>query len=249
MQTAFKPYLLRLAAALAGILVLVWAYVALLPMAYMESGYPAWVAKSQMLQQCQLGDVAFFGDLRLEAGLIPAELPVPASNFGLAAGTAVEAHTAVARAMACADKPKQAVISLSPGHFGPLSRFFWLLSLRYGFIGPADLWATENLASQLGDDQILRHPDAGRPLRPAARLAVRSSASPRSPSATWCRAASSAATTATRPGWRPCCRRAAGRNTPKAAPSRTTNRNTSPPSCNPPSWKRPSPCCSSTAST
>ena len=73
-------------------MLLVWLYVALLPMAYMEGGYPAWVAKSQMLQDCQLGEVAFFGDSRLEAGVIPALLPVPASNFGLAAGTAVEAR-------------------------------------------------------------------------------------------------------------------------------------------------------------
>ncbi len=161
MQSPFKPYLLRLAAASAGVLLLVWLYVALMPMAFMEGGYPAWVAKSQMLQDCELGDVAFFGDSRLEAGVIPAQLPVPATNFGLAAGTAVEAHSAVRRAMSCPNRPKQAVISLSPGHFGPLSRFFWLLSVRYGFISPGDLWATENLASSLGDTKSFatRTPD------------------------------------------------------------------------------------------
>ena len=158
MQSLFKPYLFRVTAALAGVLALVWLYVALMPMAFMESGYPAWVAKSKMLQDCQLGDVAFFGDSRLEAGVIPALLPVSASNFGLAAGTAVEARSAATRAMACPTLPKQAVISLSPGHFGPLSGFFWLLSLRYGFIGPGELWATENLAQRLGDTKSFATP-------------------------------------------------------------------------------------------
>lgn len=161
MQPSFKRYLVRLGAALAGALAVVWLYVALVQMAYVESGYAAWVAKSVMLDECRLGEVAFFGDSRLEAGVVPALLPVPASNFGLAAGTPVETRSAVRRALRCPVLPAQAVLSLSPEHFGPLSRFFWLLSLRYGFIGPGELLDTERLAGSLGDTQSLatRTPD------------------------------------------------------------------------------------------
>ena len=161
MHSPFQPYLLRVGLALAGVVLLVWAYVAFLPMAYMEGGYPAWVAKMQMLRRCELGDVAFLGDSRLEAGVEPRLLPVPASNFGVAAGTAVETRITVDRALTCPNPPRQAVVSLSPEHFGALSRFFWLLSVRYGFVSPGDLWATETLAGSLGDTQALaaRTPD------------------------------------------------------------------------------------------
>ncbi|GAC1337098.1 MAG: hypothetical protein NVSMB18_01390 [Acetobacteraceae bacterium] len=161
MQSSFRRYLIRLGAILAGVVVLVWCYVALAPMAYLEGGYPAWVAKAEMLRDCRLGEVAFFGDSRLEAGVIPALLPMPASNLGVAAGTAVETRGAVRRALACPTPPRQAVISLSPEHFGPLSRFFWILSVRYGFIGPGELWETEALADRLGDRESFstRTPD------------------------------------------------------------------------------------------
>jgi len=158
MQPSFKRYLAGLGAALAGVLASVWLYVALMQMAYVESGYAAWVAKSNMLDACRLGEVAFFGDSRLEAGVVPALLPVPASNFAVAAGTAVETRSAVDRALRCPVAPRQAVLSLSPEHFGPLSRFFWLLTLRYGFLAPGELLQTERLADSLGDAQSFATP-------------------------------------------------------------------------------------------
>ena len=155
MQPSFSRYLLFFGGAMAGVLLLAWLYVALAPMAFMESGYAAWAAKTTMLGECRLGQLALFGDSRLEAGVIPAGLPVPSSNFGLAAGTAVEAHSAVRRAVACPDAPGQAVIALVPEHFGKLSKFFWILSLRYGFLSPGEVLQTESWAARLGDHETL----------------------------------------------------------------------------------------------
>lgn len=153
MQRPFARYLAICGISLVGVLALTWVYVALAPMAFMESGYATWAAKSTMLRECRLGQVAFFGDSRLEAGVIPAALPVPASNFGLAAGTAVEANSAIRRALACPDLPRQAVIALVPEHFGPLSKFFWALSVRYGFLSPGEVWQAETIAARVGDRQ------------------------------------------------------------------------------------------------
>lgn len=158
MQPSFSRYLLIFAGSLVAVVLLAWAYVASAPMAFMESGYAAWAAKSTMLRECRLGQVTFFGDSRLEAGVIPAALPVEASNFGLAAGTPIETYSAVTRALRCPVLPRQAVIALVPEHFGPLSKFFWLLSLRYGFIGPGELIQTEDWAARLGDTQTLATP-------------------------------------------------------------------------------------------
>src|SRR3954453_7106131 len=102
MPTPFARYLVRLGASLLAVFVAVWAYIAFAPMAFLESGYATWQAKRAMLQDCQLGQIAFVGHSRLGSGVVPALLPVPAINFGLPAGTAVETHTAVRRALACA---------------------------------------------------------------------------------------------------------------------------------------------------
>ena len=147
----FARYLFTFAATVVIGLGLVWIYTASRPDAFMESGYASWAAKKSMLADCQLGQIAFFGDSRLEAGLVPADLPVPATNFGLAAGTAIETRIAIDRALTCPALPRQAVISLVPEHFGPLSRFYWLLSIRYGFLSAGDVFAVERLADQLGD--------------------------------------------------------------------------------------------------
>ena len=158
MQPSFTRYLLYLGGSLLAVLLVAWVYVAVAPMAFMESGYAAWAAKSAMLNECRLGELAFFGDFRLESGVVPAALPVQASNFGLAAGTAVETHSAVRRAMDCPTVPRQAIISLVPEHFGPLSKFFWILSVRYGFLSPGEVYATERLADRVGDTETLATP-------------------------------------------------------------------------------------------
>ncbi len=151
----FNRYLITFFSTVVIGLGLVWIYTAARPDAFMESGYASWAAKKAMLADCQLGQIAFFGDSRLEAGLVPADLPVPATNFGLAAGTALETRVAIDRALACPKLPTQAVISLVPEHFGPLSRFYWLLSIRYGFLSAGDVFAVERLADQLGDTDSL----------------------------------------------------------------------------------------------
>ncbi len=163
----FTRYIITFFATIVGIIALVWAYTATLPMAFMESGYASWTAKKTLLHQCQLGQITFFGDSRLEAGLRPLDLPIPATNLGLAAGTAIETRIAVDRALTCPTLPRQAVISLAPEHFGPVSNFFWLLSIRYGFLSAGDVLAIERLADQLGDTTTLATPTpeglAGRP--------------------------------------------------------------------------------------
>jgi hypothetical protein len=153
METLFPRFLIRSGAVFAAVLLAVWLYVASFPMAFLEIGYPSWVAKSIMLRQCELGRIAFFGDSRLHAGVVPALLPVAATNFGLAAGTAIETQSAVRRAMSCPIPPRQVVISLTADHFGPLDQFFWLNDLRYGFISYGELWEAERLAAALGDTE------------------------------------------------------------------------------------------------
>src|SRR4051794_8852287 len=101
MPGSFTRYLVYLGASMLAVFALVWAYVILAPMAYYEAGYPTWKAKETMLAACQTGQIAFFGDSRLESGVVPGLMPVDAANFGVAAGTVIETRSAAERAAAC----------------------------------------------------------------------------------------------------------------------------------------------------
>lgn len=148
-------YLLRMSIAMLGMLLMVWIYVLTFPMAFLGSGYASWVAKETMLQECRLGTIAFFGDSKVEAGIIPAALPVTASNFGFAANSAIGVQSEVTSALRCGQKPGFVVVSLSITSFGPLGEFFWVDALRYGFITPDELWNLERTAAQLDDTVTL----------------------------------------------------------------------------------------------
>ena len=137
----FTRYIITFFATIVGIIAVVWAYTATLPMAFMESGYASWTAKKTLLRQCQLGQITFFGDSRLEAGLRPLDLPIPATNLGLAAGTAIETRIAVDRALTSFEEASSAVDAAGVRHAkdgGALRAFLSSASFDLDLQGIAD---------------------------------------------------------------------------------------------------------------
>lgn len=132
-----------------------WVYVTVFPLAFLESGYTSWLAKETMLGQCDLGKIMFFGNSRVEAGIVSVSLPETTTNIGVAAGTPIEVHSGVARAMKCAQKPRFVVLSLTPEAYGPLGPYFWIDAVRYGFLTPSELWGLEWTAQRLADTDTL----------------------------------------------------------------------------------------------
>ena len=122
-------YLLRFVATMCGAFAAVWLYVLLAALAFMPSGYSEFAAKRAILRACQPSTVSFFGDSRVEAGIIPARLRVAAANLGIGGGTPIEVLIAVRQALHCGSKPGLVVISFSPDHFGPLNQLFWSASI------------------------------------------------------------------------------------------------------------------------
>ena len=55
-------YLAVLTAVMAAGFALAWAWVAAMPLAYLDPEYPVWRAKLAMLQRCDLGEVLVVGD-------------------------------------------------------------------------------------------------------------------------------------------------------------------------------------------
>ncbi len=86
MQTRFvsAPAFLGVMAA-TGVLAfaLLWAWVVLAPLAFLDPEYPAWVAKRSLLAHCDLGEVVVVGNSRAAADVLPALLPLRATNLAV----------------------------------------------------------------------------------------------------------------------------------------------------------------------
>ena len=79
---------------------IVWLWVACVPLAFLDPEYPAWLAKQRMLARCDLGELLVVGDSRAAVDVIPALLPMRATNLAVGGGSPIEAYVAVSRALA-----------------------------------------------------------------------------------------------------------------------------------------------------
>ncbi len=156
-------------AAILAFLVL-WAWIAAMPMAYLDPEYPYWVAKQRHLADCDLGALAVLGDSRAAAGILPALLPMPATNLAVGGGKPIEALVALRRMLACPAPPRQVVLSFDIGHF-MTPDLFWERSVKFGFVRRADLAELARLSGETGDWSVheARQTDG---LPPALRAAL-----------------------------------------------------------------------------
>ncbi|HEY0183951.1 MAG TPA: hypothetical protein VGC09_14180 [Rhodopila sp.] len=132
---------------------LVWGWVATMPMAFMDTEYASWRARQIMLERCDLGEIIILGDSRAAADILPARLPVPASNLAIGGGEAIEAVATLDRALACPSPPRLVIISFDPGHFSNPD-MFWERSVRFGLLGPGDITALRAASGRVGDFSI-----------------------------------------------------------------------------------------------
>ncbi|HTB45863.1 MAG TPA: hypothetical protein VK741_19740 [Acetobacteraceae bacterium] len=143
-------YLAVLATVMVAGFALVWAWVAAMPLAYLDPEYPVWRAKLAMLRHCDIGDVLLVGDSRLAVDVIPALLPVKATNLALGGGMPIETYIVAARALTCPVPPRRVVISLGAPHFATPD-LFWERSVKFGFVTSNDLALLRRLSRETGD--------------------------------------------------------------------------------------------------
>ncbi len=152
-MVSIPRYLAVLATVMVAGFVLAWAWVAAIPLAYLDPEYPVWRAKLAMLYRCDLGDVLLVGDSRIAVDVIPALLPMKATNLALGGGMPIEAYIVVARALACPIPPRRVVISLDAEHFAAPD-LFWERSVKFGFVTLADLALLRRVGRETGDASL-----------------------------------------------------------------------------------------------
>ncbi len=124
-----------------------------MPLAFLDPEYAAWVAKTEMLTRCDLGEVIVVGDSRAAAAILAVLMPRTTSNFAMGGGKAIEALSVVRRALACPNPPRRVVISLNPAQFVHAD-LFWERTVRYGFLAPSDIAELEQTSRETGDWSI-----------------------------------------------------------------------------------------------
>ncbi len=145
-----RAWCAAMAAGAGGSFLLLWAWIACAPLAYLDPEYPFWLVKQRMLLRCDLGQVAILGDSRAAVGILPALLPVRATNLAVGGGKPVEALAAARAMLACPHPPAHVVISIDPGHFMKPD-LFWERSVRFGLMGRSDLAELAALSAATGD--------------------------------------------------------------------------------------------------
>jgi hypothetical protein len=147
------PYLRTLSLAAILSFALVWLWILAMHMAFMDREYPSWRAKEVLLDRCDLGEAIVLGDSRAAADILPVRMPFGVTNLAVGGGEAIEAYTALTRALACPTPPRLVIVSIDPGHF-VRPDMFWERSVRYGFLSQADITALREASSQTGDPSI-----------------------------------------------------------------------------------------------
>jgi hypothetical protein len=138
----------------------VWGWVVAMPLAFLEPEYASWHAKQVLLARCDLGDVLILGDSRANVGIIPARMPVKATNLAVGGGEAIEAYVQLNQALACPNRPKLVILSIGPVHFAQPD-LFWERTMRFGFLNAAELSDLRDVSQALGDYSVYeeRHTD------------------------------------------------------------------------------------------
>jgi hypothetical protein len=124
-----------------------------MPMAFMDHEYASWRAKQVMLDRCDLGEAIILGDSRAAAGILPSRLPFRTTNLAVGGGEAIEALSALTRALACRPAPRMVILSLAPGHF-TLPDQLWERSVRFGFLSATDIAMLREASHQTGDSSV-----------------------------------------------------------------------------------------------
>jgi len=173
-EAVARRYIGFLALAFVGIFGLVWLYTASLPMAFLSRDYPAWLAKRSMIESCDLGQVAVFGDSRTMAGIEPNLLPLGGANLAFSGSSPIEAYFAVQRMLLCKTLPKTVVLAFSVGGFMSDTNY-WRSSARVGIVNFAAMRDVQRESRRLHDDEMLHLTDGEHltPLLSEALMAAR----------------------------------------------------------------------------
>lgn len=149
-----KPLLLYLAAMLLSIFAVLatsWAFTSTQRIRFLESGYAVWEAKQSLLRKCELGDVAIFGDSRIDSAIVPARMKKTVTNLGFAGGTPIENYFFTQSVLTCKSKPSMVILSFNPGAFEIIQPWLWDNAVRYGMIGQEQLWQVRAEGERLHD--------------------------------------------------------------------------------------------------
>lgn len=144
-------YLVTLLLALCALLASAWIFTGTQRHRFLESGFAVWDAKQTILRTCKLGNLAVFGDSRIDSAFIPARMTSTASNLGFAGGTPIENYFFVQKMLQCDNRPSKVMLSFNPSAFEIVQPWLWDNAVRYGMISAVQLGQVRADSERLAD--------------------------------------------------------------------------------------------------
>ena len=95
--------------------------------------------KIDMVERCDLGDVAFIGDSGMAVGIIPEEISPNAVNLALIGSGPIENYFLIKRILKCANLPKNIIFAFSSHHFMEVDLYLWYMLVRTGILSISDV--------------------------------------------------------------------------------------------------------------
>lgn len=152
-KLSFPGYSAIAAASAAVVMLLTWAWVITMPLAFLDPEYAAWLAKEELLARCDLGAMIVLGDSRAAADVLPAAMPYVTTNLAVGGGEPVEALAAARRALSCPHPPRRVLLSFNPGQFMHPD-LFWERTVRFGFVSNREVAELGRESRAAGDPSV-----------------------------------------------------------------------------------------------
>ena len=131
-----------------------WVLAHRMGMAFLESGYPVVVAKRNLIDRCQAGELVVLGDSRAEASIMPAKLPVTSANLAVGAIGPVEAYFIARAVLRCPTPPRLVLYAPSIVAYQEIGQGLWQRAAKFGLVDYFDLRAIAHVAETLHDPSL-----------------------------------------------------------------------------------------------
>lgn len=128
-----------------------WIYIVSCPMCYMSDEYPGFVAKRELLEACDLGQVIVLGDSRPNVAIVPSLLTIPTTNLAFNGGGPIEAATWARVLLRCPTLPRLAIVSLDVFHLSQPEPSLWGRGAYFHLLRRNDLSELLATATRLHD--------------------------------------------------------------------------------------------------
>lgn len=157
---SLRQFVVGAVAVFAVLIAAAWVWAINGRMWFLDPEYPMWVAKIQMVRNCDHGQTIILGDSKPVAGLIPRLIGNNVVNLALGGASPIESTYLVEGILKCPSRPRRAIISFSPAIFMQ-PEVYWTRSAAFGLLTFQQMEEVRLASQRLGDPTVYSQAQGG----------------------------------------------------------------------------------------